>query len=516
MDESVFCYLKSINRAEKTTFFSSIVFGLVTHLHIFSINYIFHDSVDINTLGVSYTSGRWSLGLLEEAANRFAGVYQLPFINGFISLLFIALVAMMFVNALEIKSITSAAFVGMISVAFPVVAAQFAFMFTATAYFFSMLISVFSVFLFYKKPNLLTFLLGSVLLCFAMGIYQAYFSLAVSFALVLMLAEGLRSYVNLSTLIRKCFLFLLMLLLGLLLYLAVNNVFLSIKAVELSNYQGLDKMGNIDMTALPKAIKQAYKDQISCIWLGVISSEFERNLTRIISIIGTLLFANLLRKEFPVSKKLFLVLLFILLPLAFNLVYPMSPSTMAGVHALMRFALVFTYILPVVFIELLPAEANQTLIRRAISTLMAIMLWLAPIVFCYKDNTAYLNAELVEEQAEAYYGSLVTRIRSVEGYNDDFPIAYIGFGITDSTLTKLPTFGNIYTYVLSFSLQEMVTTDRWQDFCAVHLGWSPKEVDDVYEYAQMSEVLEMPCYPDDGSIRVINDVVVVKFSQPLK
>ena len=44
---------------------------------------------------------------------------------------------------------------------------------------------------------------------------------------------------------------------------------------------------------------------------------------------------------------------------------------------------------------------------------------------------------------------------------------------------------------------------------SIWCGFSP-QYDDSGRFASMQEVQEMPCYPDDGSIRIIDNTVVVK------
>ena len=505
-----------ISRAEKSAFFSALVFGFITHIHIFSINYIFHDSVTLDNLGYTYSSGRWALGVLNDLAARILGAYQLPFINGFISLLFIALTALIIVRAFELQSRLTAAFIGVSLVSFPSVASHFAFMFTAPAYFFSMLLSAGAVVLVHKRPNAVVFAFSMFLIAFSIGIYQAYLSFAASLAVFLLIVEGLRHESAFSCLMKKALLLVSMLICGLIVYLVINKLVVWFKGIELTTYQGLHKIGRIDWHLMPKAIYQAYYDQFNALWFGIISSFFEQRLTILITVLGSIMFICLLWGSKASSyAKFFLLFLAAIAPLATNSVYLMSPRSMGGVHALMRMSLCFTYILPAVLCELL-YEKRSGIIRCYAEKLLVgsliVVLCLVPAVFCYRNNTAYLNAELAEEQAEAYLGSMVTRIRSAEGYSDDLPVAYIGFGITDSTLDRLPTFGKIYTYVLSFSLEEMLRTDLWEEFCALHLGWAPTEVEDISYYEELEQVQQMPCYPDSGSIKVIDNAIVVKFS----
>lgn len=518
MEKNLASFYSRIGRCEKAAFFSVLIFGFITHVHIFSVNYIYHDAVKIDNLGSTYVSGRWMLGFIEDFSAQLLGIYQLPFINGFISLFLIAITTALIVNAFEIKSSVTAAFIGAVIVSFPSVASHFAFMFTATSYFFSFLLSVFSVYLFHKRPSVVNFIISAVLICIALGIYQAYLCFAISFALSLVMILGLRHRLSFAQLLKKGILFVLLLLTGLALYLAVNKLILAVKGLELVNYQGLNKMGQIDLVSLPQAIIQAYSDQLQPSWQGIITCYFEKRLTWLVNLFSILLFLRLIRlSSANISAKLLLFFIGLIAPIAFNSIYLMAPDSlsMSGVHSLMRMSLVFTYILPAVFCEMLSEhvqEKSRPRLDFAVLAISGLLLVLVPLTYCYRDNTAYLNAELVEEQAEAYYGSMVTRIRSLEGYKDELPVAYVGFGVRDSTIAKLPMHGKSYTFVFSLSLEELIANTPWREFCALHLGWSPAEVEDISHYRELEQVRQMPCYPDDGSIQIIDEAIVVKFS----
>lgn len=501
---------------EKAAFFSVLVFGLLTHIHIFSVNYIFHDSVTLDNLGYTYSSGRWALGFLDDAARRTLGAYQLPFINGFISIGLIAITVLILIRTLKVKSVVTAAFIGMMLVSFPSVASHFAFMFTAPPYFLSMLMATLAVYLINERCSTLRFASAVALTTFSIGIYQAYLSFSISLALAIVIIDGLRNEKEFIGLIKKGLVFVSMLIIGLILYLSINKLIISAKGIELTAYQGLNKIGRIDFALLPKAIYQCYYDQLKPSWLGIITSLFERKVSFIVIILGSAVFLRLVwLSKAKMETRLLLIFLAVISPLALNSVYLMSPGSMNGVHSLMRMSLCFTYILPVLYVEILCEKAGRhkgICVDRLLAAVLSIVLAVVPPMYCYRNNTAYLNAELAEEQAEAYLASMVTRIRSTEGYRDELPVAYIGFGIKDQSFDRLPTYGKIYTYILSFSLEDMLNTDLWQEFCAIHLGWDPAEVEDTDYYCGLEQVQQMPCYPDDGSICVIDGAVVVKFS----
>lgn len=179
----------------------------------------------------------------------------------------------------------------------------------------------------------------------------------------------------------------------------------------------------------------------------------------------------------------------------------------------MCYSLVLTYIFPIVLLETLSKEIADYKPTRLISSISLIVILLVPLFYTYRDNTAYLNAAVSQQQAILYYNSLITRIRSVDGYRDELPVAYTGSMKRDNTFGNLPTQGKIYTFILYLSGQEIVNFEpHSKEFCALHLGWSPEEISDTSALAASDEVKAMPCYPDSGSIKVIDGVVVVKLS----
>ena len=63
-------------------------------------------------------------------------------------------------------------------------------------------------------------------------------------------------------------------------------------------------------------------------------------------------------------------------------------------------------------------------------------------------------------------------------------------------------------------LSEIINDNSWIDYMRYWCGFEPRLVDDVTMKNLQNDnfVKMMPCYPDDGSISVINDTVVVKFA----
>ncbi len=135
-----------------------------------------------------------------------------------------------------------------------------------------------------------------------------------------------------------------------------------------------------------------------------------------------------------------------------------------------------------------------------------------PAFYFYADNQAYLKMNLIQEETTNYFNVLVANIKGCDGYTDDMPIVFRGGAIQDNTLHTVAIQSTTYTgYEYSFS--DMLNDYTWLQYMILHTGFSPSiDWDASWTYSN-EEVENMPCYPDSGSIRVVENKVVVKFAQ---
>ncbi|MDE7093561.1 MAG: hypothetical protein K2O52_01475 [Oscillospiraceae bacterium] len=122
----------------------------------------------------------------------------------------------------------------------------------------------------------------------------------------------------------------------------------------------------------------------------------------------------------------------------------------------------------------------------------------------------YLKAEYEQQRMISYFTVLTTQIKSVEGYQDEMPVCYINpRSKEDLTLRELSGFDLFYT-VPDDRIEENINNYAWIKFMNNWCAFKPETVDEE-DFINLPEVINMPYYPDDGSIKIINDTVVVKF-----
>jgi hypothetical protein len=122
-----------------------------------------------------------------------------------------------------------------------------------------------------------------------------------------------------------------------------------------------------------------------------------------------------------------------------------------------------------------------------------------------------MKTSFQQQEAISWNTTLVTRIESAEGFRDELPVAFVHREkMEDRNLYILEELEFLKLAPYDADLQAYLNDWAWEAFLARWCGFSPKTVkpETVEDWP---EVQAMPRYPDDGSVRVIRDVVVVNF-----
>ena len=105
---------------------------------------------------------------------------------------------------------------------------------------------------------------------------------------------------------------------------------------------------------------------------------------------------------------------------------------------------------------------------------------------------------------------MVTQIKSAEGYDDRFSVYVVNdFQNQDETITHYGNLDHVTQHPYG-GLSDYLNNYNWKYFVRNWCGFSPdwKNGD---ELLHLPEVQNMTHYPDNGSIMVIDDKVVIRF-----
>ncbi len=500
---------------QRTAFLSAIIIGLIAHLYMFTNKLPNYDDILINSFGATFRLGRWFLWVLGAIAYHLDLVYSLPWVNGLVSLLLLAVAAMLMVDVLKIKSKISVVIISGIFVVFPSWTATFFFMFTAPFYALAVFLIVLSVYLNVKFKY--GYIFGIMLLALSLGIYQAYLPFAATFYVVVLIMEIGSDNGDYILIWKKAFKYLFTILAGVLLYYAIMKLSLIITNQQLADYKGVGQMGALSASMLPDLVKNIINNGFGI----VVNNNLEISYNLLLKagyawlyfvdfVLGVMLVIRCAKKH-DYGKMILVVLLLLAFVIAVNGIYIICPQEDA-VYALMTYAYSFFIIFPIVLLDCLLGEkkfenSGLLICLEYVSVCVAgIMI----AVYCHFANAEYFSIQLSYEQATSYYTTLITQIKETEGYSDSMPIVFVGENkkIEDETLYKneimdiFDMSGRDDTLVESYTMKYLL-----RYYC----GFDP-------EYGSVSEidqkiVNQMPIYPKDGSIKIYNNSVIVKLSE---
>ena len=503
-------------------FVSVLIAGLVAHGYIIFNRISYHDNTAcLFNLGGTYESGRWMLGFIYDIQMMTTKLFSVPVFNGILSIVFIALAAMVMVQMFDVKSKFLAAAIGVIMVVYPVVTSIFSFMFTAWEYHFGLFLAIYCVYVYTKHESVFTFL-ASVLLCtISLGIYQAYFAVTIALFLIKLFFGVLDGeFDSVGAYIKRGLTYLAQLGVSLVLWAILRKVTMLIKHINAVEYKGMNE--GYELSKLPAAFVGMIKAFLGFGQAGINAVLYQRAFTALIFVITLVQIAFLLaRAKEKISIKLISLIGLVFLPIGMNVVYLLSTSSEYNVDSLMLYGDIFVFILPLLLIERLQmVDMAAVLVDKVVfvaTWLQIISLFVMTLGYTYMDNAAYMKAEIAQEQAIAYFNQMITAIKTTDGYEQDMDIILVGWhNLDDATFTTVDNSEQLDAVKIDKfpRYTDLVKYEGSIYFLREHLGFGNEHVivDDGTVGAEM-EVQLMTTYPNDGAIAVIDGKVIVKLGE---
>lgn len=535
MEKTVFSGIKekydNIDKRIKMCFLSAFICGLFAHIyaltnHLYNYDELWHTPTGF---GTGLEVGRWALSITVWIQKvLFDDCFTIPFINGMLTIILYAVAACFVVLALDIKDEFYAIIVGGLMTTFPAFTCRMFFMFTTHYYAIGIAMAATGAWIIAKKKlNILKVMIAIALTVYGMAIYQANFTTAVCILVGNLLVWLITENVELKTAIKKCINYVLYLGACMALFLAGSKIALSITGKQMETYENLDQMGRLSMEQLIEGIIRCYKTFFKLPIIDVYSMNPNR-IVKITFLICFLVFLYTFVKVWMMKKEVYLKVLvslvFAVLPIAVNLIIIMAISS-GTMYSIMVYEIVFVFIISIACLEAIrtcnsdiTAIPNKMVIDKAgtlLNYVTAVMLVITVITYIWFANGNYLAMEYTNQHDNAYYQTLMTQIKSVDGYHADMPITMIGKPVIDSTYTRQDMIGETFN-ISGKSSTNINAYSSWNIMTRV-LGYDPvnRNSDEEEEYFRgLDEVNDMPCYPSSGSIKIIDDTIVIKFQEP--
>ncbi|QCR31460.1 glucosyltransferase domain-containing protein [Lysinibacillus sp. SGAir0095] len=497
----------------KLAIISAFIIGLLTHLYIFLHRLPNHDGLlNIYSSQAKVSSGRF---FLSNAAGL-SSYFDMPWVIGLFSILFLSLAAACIVCLFEVKKKMAIVLISGIVVAFPSVSATFSYMFTADGYMLGTFLAVLAVLL--TKKYKFGFIIGAVALCLGVGIYQANLSVAMAFITLWLMHDILLKKTTTKQLGLNVLRSALMLGIGMVSYLVVYKIYTKFLDVSITSYQGLDKVGSVTLDDIPKVFETIDLKLKTFFFNGFVNQADVNllewlNVFLLITLIISTITVIVKNKVYnSIVQILIFVLLVLSLPISFYVVYFLSPE--AEYHMLMIFSISSIYIYLILLYD--AVEVRKSLwIEKINSWATVILLTVTIYNFGLIANIVYFNMELKYERSIQLANRLIDRVEQLEDYEDIKKIHVIGRYRIETPLPSVIIPQKIPQMVGSTGEHLLVETAHIQKIFANFLGYELLFLmpDELEEMNARNEIKEMGIWPVKESVQVIDDVLVIKFEE---
>lgn len=543
MGESILrFYRENVKKEWKIAFLSAVIVGFLVHTYRFTNYFPNHDGLfNFWSTQNMVASGRWFLA----PACALSSCFDLPWIIGVLSVLFLALTAVLIAEIFEMKNPCLIVLSSSLLVSFPAVTETMFFEFTADGYMLAMLLGTIAVYLtrmsggFHWKNGIA----AAVCVCLTCAIYQAYVSFAFVLAVCYFMYELLKNRQSRETYWKWIGCQAGAFLTGLVLYFVIWQLIMKLSGVSPASYEGINAMGGIHTGTLLAAAKQSL---VSFIWFFL-----DRNPMRygfsVYSVLG-ILFAAALVVVFaaafhrsglgkrPMEALLFLLCVLVI-PFGCYLCYFISPGV--EYYTRMLQAIVILYLLLGVLSEQWGSGVCKNLV----------MLLLSGIIFynSVTANVCYAYLNRCHERSLATATELSTRIH-LEDDGTARNVAFFGSIGGNWTITeeetmddsKLGTLGplKMVNYDL-LSDRDLIVLflDQYLDFTLEYYRYHDAELpaypfsptapvpqgytlrfliadrETMDSIASSDEFQQMGIWPGKNSVKRIGSTIVVRFSE---
>ena len=505
--------LGRITKSEKAMFLSAFFGGIIAHLYAYTNTIPNFDGISRMYDEQQMTiSGRWFL----HYASALNWYTQMPMVLGVLGMFFLALSGMIIVHLFDLKSPLLSGLWGALFVVFPAVMDTNTYIYTSSAYYLAVLIAVIAVWA--VKRGKWGIPVGILLLAVSMGIYQTYVTVAIVLCMLLVMQEVMDERSEVKKIILLGVRFVLFLGLGAALYYVVLKAVLRVKGLKLLSYLGMSEVeSGYPFKQLGVIGRKTYIQVGSFFFAGANGQKSALPLVvHILLLAVTLLLLALVLKERGVYRdrvKLlgFLVLL-LLLPLGANFTQILSPYTEP--RLIMKFSFVFFYLVPVLLINQLNENKTGKILGEIAAVVLSCGLMVTTIYDWEYDNVMYTMLNQVHRSTLSFVTNVVSRIENCENYEMGMPVVVIGGFPSDRYDSDI----EVYDVVRSGSALSSSVIPLNKHIYYYMNDWLnipvQKPEEDVFvRIAETENFKQMPLYPNDGSVQIIDGCVVVKMQE---
>ena len=187
------------------------------------------------------------------------------------------------------------------------------------------------------------------------------------------------------------------------------------------------------------------------------------------------------------------------------------------IHILMACSMIFIIPIFLKILEILP----KTNITKVVKYIVVISTIIISWNYIWQDNASYLAIKLMQNQTESVALRVIDRIEKLDGFNEEMPVLIVG-NLKDNNYLSRENTGletkKIFNRTWDFISDEPTVwednQDSWNKMFYEYVGVNLKLVgkDECKDVLETEEYNSMANFPDEDSIKIIENTVVVKIS----
>ena len=513
MPEELFKKIKSsIPRQFKICFVSALLVGLVAHIYKLTNWLPNWDSLVFRYDPQNMVAmGRWFLPVVCAPSS----FYDLPWLVGLLALVFHGLGAVCICRMFRVSKNATAALIGAAVITFPTVPSVLTYNYVADGYAIAFLLSsLAAALLVEEKPK---YIASVVCIVLSAGIYQAYITVTVMLLLCFLITEAFREDTKAPKLIVKALKFLATGIIGMVLYYILMTAILKITNTELLEYQGISdalSFSGFNVLGILYTIKNSFADYFFDFSNG--ASTFVLLNCLIFALIAVLYLADAIRRKTSPLKLLIIGVCVVLLPVGASILAFLNSNV--DYHNLMKMGFFVFYLFLILQYEKLDFKMPKLNALKAWGILGITCLFIFNNIVL--ANVSYHKLNMAYEQSYGVLVRIADRIEQTEGSDECDSILVLGaLENSEAYSVNFPPdmTGITDGYIIRADdeiVGQSVLCSALNDYC----GKNYRFLYGAEKAALLEKINEeaMGIWPDNGSILVVDNVIIIRLASEVK
>lgn len=504
----------------KQSFSYTFLWGFLAHGYCF-VNYIAsHDALNNFYVAEKWSKGSFGRFFYPIYISITRGRILLPWLIGIIGIFWAALAVYLIVRIFGVQKKMTICLIAAICITNPTVYALAAtYLHDFDADLFALLLAVMAVF-FWKMAlddirksvnRYFLLIVGAIVLSVMLGIYQSYIS--VSIVLIIMeLIKKLLKQENVVKVLRQGIQGILMLIVAAIVYLCelkVFTIYTGISAMNNNGYNGLGKLSTVFAGDFFKKVIGAYQDFVEK-FIDLTSAYPGRIYLMIHGIVAIIIVCITIfcMIKLKWQSNALLIGLAVLMPLGMNISYILSDEM---VHDIMRYAFWLIYVFALILMDLFTEK--QIVSSKTKKILQFVTIASVAIIVLgnvQTSNTIYVKKDLEYQSTLSYMTRVADRIEENEEYiPGETPVYFVGQNAIGKTRVGFEKYTDITGMGASSPITFYDTYDKYFEYV---LGMDLLLYEDK-SIEKNETVAEMPVFPKNGCVQMVDGIIVVKLEE---